>query len=555
MGRPNPENTIANSITDSPNPLSLRILGFTGREPYRFSSDKPRREFGTLVWTLEYEYKPAGCPRDCPTVGCTGRNKPRCHSSRTVEFAHAPEGLIPRWLRVQIARWFTQCGIELVPPLPLPGMLEGHRLTLPGKAFLIHALSAGTSVEQLAEIMALSASSIYRFRNQYIPLEPLGLCIDPRMKSFGIDEIRIGGVWYTVLVDNTHHRFIALIRGTSESDIKDALIEIRTKCKIKRATMDFSRGYIAVVRKYFPRIEITGDKFHFVRRLREKLSGLLTAVVGDLAQPEIERLWAALQISPDQELDEDEAGEIEEKAEKISSAGLLKRERKLFLRKFIHLNQEERGAVRAWFDTIPRRQVLTGAARLVALQHARAQAPAEQAAKFSLFAKAVNEIPPPTRMEVLREAHRLLQRLYWLMNQKTLSPEDSQQRLHKTLYQFVAATRPRGRGITKFFGDHFAVISAYFETGETNAFSESFNRVVREILSASRRLSYEALNRKLVAWNRRPTKRRKFKTQKSGTRRDAKPLPRPSRHGLHRRREWPFERIENGGEQQLRLPF
>jgi hypothetical protein len=72
-------------------------------------------------------------------------------------------------------------------------MTDGHGLTLPAKTFLLCALKAGSPVRELAERMALSESTIYRFRDQFIPEEPLGFCIDPTMESFGIDEIKIGG--------------------------------------------------------------------------------------------------------------------------------------------------------------------------------------------------------------------------------------------------------------------------------------------------------------------------------------------------------------------------
>lgn len=556
MRRPNAENTIANSISACRDALPLRVLGFTGSEPYKFLSDRPRVEYGRLIWLLEYEYKPIECPRDCTVVGCPFRNQPSRHSSRSVEFAHLPEDK-PRWVRIELPRWFTNCGIELVPPLPLPGMVEGHRLTVPAKSYLIAELKAEVPIRKLVQRMALSESTIYRFRDQYIPPELIGLCIDPTMKSLGIDEIKIGGKWYTVRVDNTHHRFIGLVRGKGEDDVKAALVEIRQKCKIKRATMDFSRGYISIVRRYFPKIKITSDKFHFVREMRKKISPFLTAAANELAQHEIERIWTALKISPDQQLNDDEADEIEEMAEKVSSGRLLRRDRKFFMRKFKALNQDQRGALKAWFDTIPQREVLTGATRLEALKRARAEAPVEKSTDFSYFARTVDKLPEPTSIELLRELHRLLQRLYSVMNQKTLAargPEASLNRLHKILYLFVGATYGHAPEIRSFLRDHFEVIAAYFDTGETNAFSESFNRVVRQILRSSRRLSIEALVRKLAAWNHKPRKKRSFEP-KSSTERKSKPLQCPSRHGLHRRRAWPFERLESGGEQQMRLPF
>jgi hypothetical protein len=47
-----------------------------------------------------------------------------------------------------------------------------------------------------------------------------------------------------------------MVRGMDEESLKDAFLAIAATCNIERATADFSRGYIALLRRYFPGITI-----------------------------------------------------------------------------------------------------------------------------------------------------------------------------------------------------------------------------------------------------------------------------------------------------------
>lgn len=485
-----------NRISGSPDARLLRAFGLPVDAPYSFLSEEPLDENGAEIWPMRYEYEPAECPKTCSKV-CAKRNHFTRNGCRTTDYVHLNTGSTPRFLRVEIRRWLAECA-EAVPPAPLPGMAKGHLMTIPAQVHVVKELKAGTPVDFLARTLGTSESTIRRLKKEFMPCPELGLRIDPNMKSFKIDEIKIGGKYYTTFHDGTHRRYMGMVRGMREKQIKAALIAIRETCHIERATADFSRGYIAILRRYFPGIVITGDKQHLLEKVKKFMSALRRVqekvLTGEQAKAIREALGVRgleegrdLENRPgDDERDEEVEEGIEKKATEWSPAGRLKRDARLFNAAYVKLDADQRKRIAMWLEIVP----------------------------------------------ALKPHWFLLQRLYSLLN-KGRGREKSCKRLRKILWQFEEAHPQQARTILGFFDRNWDAITAYFWTGETNAFAESMHSRMRKMIWLANGLAAEEVNRRMwerygVAAEASETAPRKEEDHKT-------------RHGLHRRKRWPLE--------------
>lgn len=515
---------VPNKFSGSSNPLLLRALGLPPDAPYKVKEETTKD--GALVWPLTYRYEPVGCPTDCQN-DCQKRDHFDKHGHRTVEYIGLPSGSTPRIFRVRIRRWLSACG-EFVPPSPLPGMSEKHQMTAGALDYEVQEIKAGTPAKFLARTVGNGLSTVYRIKAEYFPKVPLHLRIDPTMESFGIDEVEIGGVYYTIFVDNTYGRFIGIVRGMDEDSIAAALLEIRSKCNIKRATADFSRGYISLLRRYFPDITVTADKYHLIERIKEFIDIVQRDQANRLTEAQANAIRDFLGYTEDDELSDEDEDAIEEEAEQRSAKSTLKADAALFKNIYTKFDEAEQERLKKWLDIVP-------------------------------------EITPHWRF---------LQRVYALVSDKRVDPWKGYKRFCRILYKFLE-TQPMKKknkdndpdegknttpkellypGLSNFLRRQFDEIVAYFWTREDNSRAESMNSRIRQIIIDSRGLAPEEVNRLMLeryGWKERDSSEVAADADSAG-----KSGRKKSRHGRHRRKKWPFKlavKADRSGQLPLNL--
>ena len=498
---------VPNKFSGSPNPLLLRALDLPPDAPYKVKGESIKD--GVSVWRITYKYEPVGCPSDCKK-DCPRRNRLEKNGHRFAEYFGLPSGNSPRSFQVRIRRWLSACG-EFVPPTPLPGMSEEHQMTIPALEYQVQEIKVGTPAKFLARTVGNGLSTVYRIRDEYFPKMPLHLRIDPTMESFGMDEVEIGGVWYTIFVDNTHEKYVGMVRGMDEDSIAAALIEIRTKCNIKRATADFSRGYIPLLRRYFPGITITGDRYHLIEKVKEFIDIVRRDQANRLTETQANAIRDFLGYT-DEDLSDEEEEVIEEEAEHRSAASALKADADLFKNIYAKFDNAMQRRLDRWLEIVP-------------------------------------EIKPHWVF---------LQRLYALNNDKQLDPWTGYKRFCKIAYQFLdtqpvkckdknkkgdkieknpTSKQPLYPGLANFLHRQFDEIVAHFWTREDNSRCESMNSRISQIITDAHGLAAEEVNRVMI-------EHYGVKEGESGG--AAADLAgragnRKSRHGRHSRKKWPFK--------------
>ena len=58
-----------------------------------------------------------------------------------------------------------------------------------------------------------------------------------------------------------------MVKGRSESDLRDYLASLQGKERVKVVCMDLSSTYRSIVKKHFPNAKIVADRFHVIRWL------------------------------------------------------------------------------------------------------------------------------------------------------------------------------------------------------------------------------------------------------------------------------------------------
>ena len=285
-------------------------------------------EDGEIVWEVKRIFKPDQCPTTCQKANCPGRDKlNQPGTTRTPTYAHVPAGNSPQRIRIMLKRWFVDCGIErmeISPSLPHPGIAAHHRMTQAAVEFVIHELNAGISPQDIAARLGESTSTIYNIKREYFPKPEIPvviLCINPKMTSIEIDEIGKGRkgnkTTFTLIRDKTHKSYVGLIRGTSKKAIGWALAEIRARCNIVSATLDFG-NYVPIVRAYWPDIELTGDKWHFSERIKEIVKEARERSAYALDDQQVESIRKWLNASAEEIVDPEEQEKAKERASEWS---------------------------------------------------------------------------------------------------------------------------------------------------------------------------------------------------------------------------------------------
>ena len=450
-----------NHQNGAPVPLGDRIPYFDGT-CYTCDRYKSRVfEKGAFVWLVNREFHP--CAEDCTFADtCPTRDQLK-RDTRSATFVHVNVADTPQKIRVTVPRLFleTQEGkkIELEVPDPYPGTAMGPRFTNEGLEYVQRQLlDPRIPVQRIADLAGTSRRTIDRIKAEFMPQLPweITLCIDPSMTCLRIDEIYIpkrgkNRKAYTLLFDGSHSSFIGLIPGTSADDIGPALAAIRARCNIVAATMDFGE-YVPTVKAWFPGIKITGDKFHLIQRFQEIMDGARKKADHAIKDTDLETLRTLINNPIGGTVSKEQ---LKKALKKIAKSGVtddLEEDLYLFKTYIKRLTTPNQKKIRSWLKQMP----------------------------------------------ALRAPYFFLQHMYQLLNREDiLADKAAEEFWHRVGLLKLRAPDAYAKA-EPFLRKNQDLIEAYFETHETNARAEAFNRQIRLILAFSRGLQYQELIRRLI---------------------------------------------------------
>lgn len=427
-----------------PVPLGNTIPHFDGAA---YTCDERKcsvMEDGEIVWPVTRDFHP--CSDSCQFIdSCPTRDQLK-RGSRIADFAHEPAGNTPQKVRITVPRWFLKSeteSIELDAPLPHPETAAGHRFTTEGLGFVIRQLlDPRNSVEHLARAVGKNVRTIYRIKQEFIsmPPWPVTLCINPAMTCFRIDDVYIpkrgkNRKAYTLLLDATHNSFIGLIPGTSEEAIGPALAAIRARCNIVAATMDFG-DYVPIVKRRFPGIKITGDKFHLIQRFQGVMDNARKNAAQAITDRDLESLQVWLGSAAEGAARKGQQKHLLKTMTTSGVATQLEKDLYLFKSRYKRLSKSEQVRIKGWLKQIP----------------------------------------------ALRIPYIFLQRMYQLLNRKDTDPSQAK----KIFWGIIELLKLKAHGeyqeAEPFFRGSRNEIEAYFDTRDTNSRAEAFIRQIRDRL-------------------------------------------------------------------------
>jgi hypothetical protein len=278
------------------------------------------------------------------------------------------------------------------------------------------------------------------------------------------------------------------------------------------------------LRRYFPGITITGDKYHLIEKVKKFIDTVRCDQANRLTEAQKKAIQDFLGLKEEELSDEDEDA-IEEAAEPRSAAGALRADADLFKNIYAKFDRASQQRLKMWLKIVP-------------------------------------EIKPHWVF---------LQRLYTLLNDERVDASTGYNRFCKITYQFLDTQPAKDKttgaekekendngkdkvegkvtgpkkflypGLGNFLRRQFDEIVAYFWTREDNSRAESMNSRVKQIIWDTRGLAPEEINRLMLE---------RYGYQKPESEENApvidpnsskKSRSAKSRHGRHRRKQWPFK--------------
>jgi transposase len=219
----------------------------------------------TVLLESRYEEK-AVCPH------CGGK-KVQSRGGRKRKIRHANMGMRSCYVEILAhkfkclvcQRWFRQ---------RFSGVLPYQRATEVFKEQVVQDHHQGIPQSVLESWFGLSHTTIERWYHYILGRWVAEIKNNPAPLEMGIDEH-----WWTKkegfatsLCNLSNHRLHDVVLGKSESSIKEYLKGMKGRKETRHVSMDLSKGYRSIVRKYFPNALIVADRFHVIRLINRYFS-------------------------------------------------------------------------------------------------------------------------------------------------------------------------------------------------------------------------------------------------------------------------------------------
>lgn len=156
------------------------------------------------------------------------------------------------------------------------GVLPYQRVTEAFKKQVSRRHWDGIPQSRVAVNDKISHSSVHRYflRDLYLEGQKLKNAMFP--KVIGIDEhffTRKQG-YATTIADLRRRKVFDVLPGRSELSLKQELLKIAGRDRVKVVCMDLSTTYRSIATKYFPNALIVADRFHVIRLINQKFMEL-----------------------------------------------------------------------------------------------------------------------------------------------------------------------------------------------------------------------------------------------------------------------------------------
>ena len=153
-----------------------------------------------------------------------------------------------------------------------PGIEKHQRSTERLKKEVFYQHTQGISQKDLAKRVKHGKATIERWYKAVYEKENRELQNKACPRVLGIDEhffSRKQG-FATTLCNLSNHTIFDIVKGRSESDLRDYLASLQGKERVKVVCMDLSSTYRSIVKKHFPNAKIVADRFHVIRLIQHQ---------------------------------------------------------------------------------------------------------------------------------------------------------------------------------------------------------------------------------------------------------------------------------------------
>ncbi len=248
------------------NDLFAQALGLAA--PWRVKDVRFSDEQSRLDIRLDF---PAGTAWTCPTCGadCGTAHDTKERTWRHLNFFEHECHLHARQPRVKCSEHGTQT-------VGVPWARPGMGFTLLMDAFILSLTQAGMTVNQIAHLLKMHDTRIWRVLNYYVAKarretdhsEVRTVGVDETAKARGHDYISV-----FMDLDPNRRRVLFVTEGREAEAIgrfaKDLEAHNGTPEQVQDVCLDMSPAYISGVEQYLPKAEMTFDQFHLVKLLNE----------------------------------------------------------------------------------------------------------------------------------------------------------------------------------------------------------------------------------------------------------------------------------------------
>ncbi len=159
-----------------------------------------------------------------------------------------------------------------------PGIKKWSRSTELLKKSVFHAYNKGYCNKDIAQENDIGVASVERFYHQMICHKANHRKSKNCPRVLGIDEHRFTRKkkFLTTFCDLEKNSVFDLAEGKSAADLKDFLLKLKGKEKVKIVCIDMNSAYRSLVRTWFPNAQIVSDRFHVIRLVNHHFSKACT---------------------------------------------------------------------------------------------------------------------------------------------------------------------------------------------------------------------------------------------------------------------------------------
>ena len=202
----------------------------------------------------------------CPH--CKGADL-RLKGSRLRLIKHEPIGMRRTRLHLSSRKFYCRCCGRYFYER-FPGIRLYQRATERLKQYSFHHHTQGLSQRSLAQLLDTGHSTIERWYHEYYKRENQELRGRHCPRVLGIDEHSFSKRqgYATTFCDLEKHKIFDVVPGKSETSLRDYLLSLKGRERVRVICIDLSDSYRTILQKYFPNAKIVADRFHVIRLIQ-----------------------------------------------------------------------------------------------------------------------------------------------------------------------------------------------------------------------------------------------------------------------------------------------